>query len=120
MLRFISSLLLSTFCLAAVAGDIDDPYLWLEDVESEPALNWVRQQNALTFEELKRHSVFEALYDEAYSILTADSRIPDGQIVGDDFHSFWQDETHVRGVWRATSLESLINGQPEWRLLKHR
>jgi len=117
MPRFISSLILLTFCLAASAEDSDDPYLWLEEVESESALDWVRQQNAETFGELKQHSIYQALYDEAYSILTSDSRIPEGQIVGDDFHSFWQDETHVRGVWRSTSLESFINGEPEWQTL---
>lgn len=107
-------ILLLSFPLLLSAEDADDPYLWLEDVEGERALDWVREQNASTFEELTEHSLYEALYDEAYAILTSDTRIPKGEFVGERFHNFWQDESHVRGIWRSTDLESLIAGKPQW------
>ena len=28
--------------------DIEDPYIWLEDVEGEEALNWVEAQNEVS------------------------------------------------------------------------
>ncbi len=95
----------------------EDPFLWLEEVESERALDWVRGQNAETFEELTENSLYEELYAEALAILNSDARIPEGSIVGDEFHSFWQDEQYVRGVWRRTSLASFVAGEPEWSIV---
>ncbi len=103
--------------LVATADDGDDPYLWLEDVEGERALDWVRGQNDSTFAELRENELFQSLYREAFSILTADERIPEGQIIGDDFHSFWQDESAVRGHWRRTDIESFKTGQPDWEIV---
>ena len=103
--------------LAAPALAEEDPFLWLENVESERALDWVRGQNAETFEELTENSLYEQLYSEALTILTSDARIPEGRIIGDDFHSFWQDEQYVRGVWRRTSLASFVAGEPEWSIV---
>ncbi|HEX5786555.1 MAG TPA: prolyl oligopeptidase family serine peptidase [Woeseiaceae bacterium] len=95
----------------------DDPYLWLEEVRGEAALDWVRAQNAETFADLKDTPVFQSLYEEAYGILTSDAHLPHGKLVGDDFHDFWQDETHVRGVWRRASIESLVAGKPDWQIV---
>lgn len=94
-----------------------DPYLWLEDIESERAMEWVRTQNARTFEALEHSPVFDRLYEEALAIMTSDARLPRGQIVGNDFHDFWQDEDHVRGVWRRTSIDSLVAQDPDWEAL---
>lgn len=109
--------LVSTLAVAATAEEPADPYLWLEAIESERSLDWVRKQNAETFGELRDHALYDTLYREAYSILTSEDRIPDGEIIGDDFHSFWQDRNHVRGIWRKASLESVIDGAPDWQVL---
>ena len=29
-------------------------------------------------------------------------------------YNFWQDRTHVRGIWRRTTLNSYTTGQPDW------
>ena len=99
------------------AQETADPYLWLEEIESERSLDWVHEQNAETFEDLRDHPLYDELYAEALSILTSEDRLPDGRIVGNDFHDFWQDEDHVRGVWRKTSLDALIAGEPDWQIL---
>lgn len=106
--------LLAAACAREETGDTD-PLLWLEEVQGEEALDWVRAQNSRTFTTLRDHPLYETLYEEAFAILTSDARIPEGEIVGDDFHSFWQDETHVRGLWRRTSLASLVAGEPQWQ-----
>jgi prolyl oligopeptidase len=114
--RILCSILLATLSVGAAADD-DDPYLWLEDVHGERALNWVRDRNAETFEALRDTPVFDELYAEAYAIMTSDARLPNGKFVADDFHDFWQDETNVRGVWRRTSISALITGEPAWEIL---
>tara|TARA_R110002049_G_scaffold138781_3_gene299177 strand:+ start:1119 stop:3224 length:2106 start_codon:yes stop_codon:yes gene_type:complete len=106
-------LALTLFYSAAALSDTD-PYLWLEEVQGERALDWVRKQNAETFAELKDSGLYDTLYEEAYTIMTSEARLPKGRIVGDEFHDFWQDKEHVRGVWRRTSISSLANGKPKW------
>ncbi|MFQ5608650.1 MAG: prolyl oligopeptidase family protein [Woeseiaceae bacterium] len=105
--------LLTALSFHALA-DEEDPYLWLEEVQDEKALDWVRAKNADTFAELRDNAVFRQLYDEALGILTSDARIPDGGILGNHFYNFWQDDIHVRGVWRRSPLDEFIAGTPEW------
>ena len=58
--------LVVTLFFSATALSDTDPYLWLEEVQSERALDWVRKQNAETFAELKDSSLYDTLYEEAY------------------------------------------------------
>ena len=99
---------------AAVMADEADPYLWLEDVEGEKALEWVRAQNSASLSELEGDARFEELMSEAMSVLTSEERLPLGEIHNGQVYNFWQDETHVRGVWRRASVESYRKGEPEW------
>lgn len=92
----------------------DDPYLWLEQVQDEKALDWVRGQNANTFAELRDNDIYRTLYDEAYAILNSAARIPEGSITGDYFYNFWQDEVNVRGILRRSELDDVITGAPVW------
>lgn len=114
---FCRVLIVATLAATAVAGETADPYLWLEDVESQRSMDWVHEQNAQTFESLRQHPLYDELYDEALAILTAKERLPDGIFVGSDFHDFWQDEQHVRGIWRRTPIDALIAGEFEWEVL---
>ncbi len=117
-MRFLfSTFIASTLTSMVIADEAADPYLWLEEIESERSLDWARRQNAVTFEQLRDHPLYEALYEEAFSILTSEDRLPDGDIIGGDFHSFWQDKDHVRGVWRRTSLDAFIAGEPDWQIV---
>jgi len=114
MIRHISCFTLAMIfaCYSAVAEE--DPYLWLEQVQDEKALDWVRGQNSKTFEELRENDLYRKLYDEAFAILTSDARIPEGSIVGEHFYNFWQDDVHIRGIWRRSPLEDFIAGSPQW------
>jgi prolyl oligopeptidase len=54
----------------------EDPYLWLEGVDDEKALDWVRAENKSTADRLKSSPLFDELYAEAKAILNASSRLP--------------------------------------------
>jgi prolyl oligopeptidase len=114
--RILCCIVLATLSPGAGSAD-EDPFLWLEDVHGERALNWVRDRNAETFEALRDTPVFDELYAEAHAIMTSDARLPNGKFVADDFHDFWQDETNVRGVWRRTPISALVAGGPAWEIL---
>ena len=95
----------------------DDPFLWLEGVENEQALNWVRKQNDRSLQELKGDERFEGLYEAALTIVNSTDRIAAPQIVGNKVRNFWQDATHVRGIWREATLFSYLSGNPAWETI---
>ncbi|MBW3560004.1 MAG: S9 family peptidase, partial [Proteobacteria bacterium] len=54
----------------------DDPFLWLEDVEGERALDWVRARNNRSLGVLQADPRFARFQDAALRILEAKDRIP--------------------------------------------
>ncbi|HUC56618.1 MAG TPA: S9 family peptidase, partial [Streptosporangiaceae bacterium] len=95
----------------------DDPFLWLEDVTGEAALDWVRTRNAETLSELEGRPRFAALRNEIREVLDADDRIPFVGRLGGNLYNFWQDAAHPRGIWRRTTLEEYRKREPAWDLL---
>ncbi len=99
--------------------DVDkmDPYIWLEEVEGDSALNWVREQNRKTVDVLEQDSRFAQFEQEALHIYEAKDKLAYGRIRGDYIYNFWQDESHVRGVWRRSLLQSYLNNTPDWEVI---
>jgi prolyl oligopeptidase len=95
----------------------DDPFLWLEEVEAAPALDWVRAQNARALAALEGDPRYPEMYRDVLAVLTASDRIPYPRFLGDRLANFWQDGAHVRGIWRTTTLQSFASPQPQWRTL---
>ncbi|HUW18651.1 MAG TPA: prolyl oligopeptidase family serine peptidase [Sedimentisphaerales bacterium] len=98
---------------AAVCSE-GDPYLWLEDVSGERALDWVRQQNAVSTEELQGAAEFEGLRERLLAILNSKERIPMVSKAGAYLYNFWRDERNVRGLWRRTTMAEYKKAQPQW------
>lgn len=99
---------------AADTAVTEDPRLWLEEVEGERALDTVRAWNATTLEELQSDARYAALEADALAIVNAQDKLPYGGYRAGRVMNFWQDETHVRGMIRRTSLESYLSGATEW------
>jgi prolyl oligopeptidase len=91
-----------------------DPYLWLEEVEGERALDWVRARNAESAARLETDPRYESVRARAEAILAARDRIPYGEILGESVHNFWQDDRHVRGLWRRTSVAGYESASTVW------
>lgn len=94
-----------------------DPYLWLEDVEGEQAMTWVKQHNEATLAVLKAQPAFEPTYQKALDILNSDKRIAYPGFQGDYIDNFWQDEKNERGLWRRTTLKEYLKPSPRWEIL---
>lgn len=92
----------------------EDPFLWLEEVESERALNWVRERNTRSLGVLESDSRFADLNAKALAILQARDRIPSPSFFAEGISNFWQDAEAVRGLWRRTTLESYRQTDPQW------
>jgi prolyl oligopeptidase len=58
------------------AADAVDPLLWLEDVDGDAALAWVRARNEVATRELEATPGFAELRARLLSILDNDARIP--------------------------------------------
>jgi prolyl oligopeptidase len=93
---------------------MSDPYLWLEEFTSPEALDWVRAHNAASAAILEADPRYAILYAEALHIAGAKDRIPAPGFLHGEIHNFWQDEDHLRGLWRKTSLESYRTANPAW------
>ncbi len=113
----IRALLLSLpllFASPALADDLEDPHLWLEDVTGEEALDWVRQQNEVSVAALASDDEFESLEQRLLAAFDSDERIPYVTRRNDHYYNFWRDGEHARGVWRRTSLEEYRKPEPAW------
>lgn len=94
----------------------DDPYLWLEEIESARVLDWVEAQNAAT---LKRfldegvtadRKILKDIFDRPDNIPFPNRR------AGRLFNP-WKDAANPRGVWRTTTLQSFRSDAPDWDIL---
>ena len=94
-----------------------DPFLWLEEVEGKRALAWVQQQNERSLHRLTADARYQEAYHQALGILEDRSRIPYGSLRGNFLYNFWQDDQHVRGLWRRTPLASYETASPNWETL---
>lgn len=94
-----------------------DDHLFLEEVEGEAALNWVKTENDRSLARLKADARFEELEAEALAIANAKERIPYGSVRNGYVYNFWQDESNVRGLWRRTSEDSYRTDAPDWETI---
>ncbi len=102
----------------ASAPQMDDPYLWLEEVEGERALAQVRDWNAETAAELTASPAFATYRDRAKAILSNPERIATPYaVMGDKVSNFWTDETNTHGLWRIATIDDYLAGTPGWRTL---
>jgi prolyl oligopeptidase len=99
-------------------SDATDPYLWLEEVEGERAMEWVRAHNERSLGVLQGDPRYAQLHDQALEIVQSRDRIPGVGFNHDGtLDNFWQDASHVRGVWRTTTLDSYRTAEPRWETI---
>jgi len=105
-----------TTAAPARAAD-DDPWLWLEEVQGDKALDWVRERNAATRRRLEAWPGFGTTRERILQVLDSRDRIPAIARRGDFVYNFWQDADHPRGLWRRTTLAEYRQATPAWELL---
>ncbi len=94
-----------------------DEFRWLEDVEGDDALAWVRERNARAEVQLFAANEFEWLRTATLDILEADDRIAYPSRHGDVVHNFWTDSEHRRGLLRRTTWDEYRAGDPAWETI---
>jgi prolyl oligopeptidase len=95
---------------------MDDPYLWLEEIDSPQVRAWVEARNAETVSALC-DAQFEKDRAAVLDILNAPDRIAWVRQRGQLLYNLWQDAEHSKGLWRRTALVSYRSENPDWEIL---
>jgi len=116
MRHFVRCVLAVAVVLAGrlAAADGDDAFAWLEDVQGEKALEWVKQHNAKTTAILEARPEYKPVFARTLEILDSKEKIPSPELLGETVYNFWRDDAHERGIWRRTSLASYRTASPQW------
>ena len=87
--------------------------IWLEEVEGKKALAQVEAWNAASAKVMKTDT-YKDMKKELLEVYNSPEKIPYVSYKNGEMHNFWQDDTHVRGIWRKTDPESYLSDDPEW------
>lgn len=109
------SMLIYAICFGSNAQE--NPYKWLEEVEGDRALEFVKKQNMITEGRLANQKVYQEIYSKSLEIYNSPDKIAYPTVNGDFIYNFWQDKEHVRGIWRRASKQSYESGSPDWEVL---
>jgi hypothetical protein len=102
----------------------DDPYIWLEEVESEESLQFARDANEACLKALGDPTKSgTGTYDKVLSVLESSDRIPYVAKYGKDddgndiLMNFWKDSSNPKGLWRKTTMASYLTNDPQWEIV---
>jgi len=95
----------------------NDPYAWLESLESADAISWVEGQNALTHSVLDADPRFAGLQREILETLRDTRQIPFFNQHRDWLYNFHQSEVQPRGVYRRTRLDDYRREEANWQVV---
>ncbi len=98
----------------AMSNELDDPYLWLEEVDGARVLDFARAASTRTLSELRGRAEFPQIRDEVRDVLDSRERIAQAAVHGDYLYNFWQDRANPRGVWRRTTWAEYRKPQTAW------
>jgi len=111
------SILFLGSCSDGKVVNTQDPYLWLEEVEGDAALQWVNSQNEITQARYTNSERFNETYQFLLDEYNSDDRIPYAYVQNGEMYNFWRDESNVRGIWRKTSIEKYQEEKVEWEVI---
>lgn len=109
-------LIVTTFIFMSLTSKAqqEDPYIWMEEVESEKSMNWVLNQNKITAEKLTKVPGFDAMKQQYIDSYNDKDKIVYPDVVGDYMYNFWKDEDHVRGIWRRMKYDDYLANKTSW------
>ena len=107
--------------LMTVDTTVEDPYIWLEDVESEESLDFAKASNEKCLQALGDPKEGPT-YDRILKVLESEDRIAYASCHGRDpeqdnkriYYNFWKDKEHPKGIWRKTTEEEYKKDKPAW------
>jgi len=99
----------------------DDPYVDLEEVEGDKAVEFAVSANKMCLKALGDPTTsYPTRYSRILNSLESDDRIPFVSKMGKDsngndiLYNLWKDDKHRKGLWRKTSMASYESHDPKW------
>jgi len=111
---FIVFILCLLWASTSFSQESGDRYMWLEEIESDKVLEWVKTKNKSTVDELEKYPEYQDINTKVLSILNSKDKIAYPSIRGDYIYNFWQDATHQRGIWRRVPFKGYFKDAIEW------
>mmetsp|Transcript_13161 Transcript_13161/g.15472 ORF Transcript_13161/g.15472 Transcript_13161/m.15472 type:complete len:794 (-) Transcript_13161:66-2447(-) len=115
--QFANSLAMTTSASTSANPSLD-PHKFLENVLGPESLEWVESQNSACLSKFGEPTQTED-YKRLLAIMDSKDKIPSVAQIGSPsdgyYYNFWQDDKHVQGIWRKTTLESYRTNSPEWQ-----
>ncbi len=103
--------------MSGVEEQRTDPYLWLEEVTSDRALDWARARNEVVVDRFATADRFSELEHRILDMLDTDTRIAYPTRRGAWLYNFWRDAEHPKGLWRRTTFAEYRTESPQWEVL---
>jgi len=101
----------------AVQAPVEDPYLWLEQVEDQKSLDWAKAQNAKSKGAIEAVPGFAENRERVLGIMNAKDKVPFVYKQGKFLYNFWTDDKNPRGLWRRTTLAEYAKEAPAWEVI---
>ena len=107
--------------LAAELPTIDnphDPRVWLESIDGDKALDWVRENNVDVLKHLGNPTE-QPVYKRILAYLDSKKKITYvGRVLdhgsGYRYYNVWTDNTHKQGLWRRCMPDEYQKKEPQW------
>lgn len=117
--KFFLGLAFFTLALSSssIGQSVDDPYLWLEDVEGKTQLDWVRNHNEVTLDYITNIEGYKDRYEFVYNILISNDLLVYPNRKGGFIYNFWQDDKNPRGILRRIPFNEFLLKDKNWELL---
>lgn len=134
--RFLLALLLSMVLLISSCSDetnpptaqhqepnqpdtnkVDENFYWLDDIASDEALAWVKNENTKTLGVLQADPRFTEYKQQAEEILSHPGKLPTGPLMGSYLYDNRQDRNNPLGLWRRISFADYKQGDLNWQPL---
>ena len=93
----------------------EDNYIWLEQVSSPRAMQWVNAENARSMKVFESDPHWQPFVEEAVKLAGNPERLPVPSLRGTEAYNSWRDKDHPRGVLRKTTVADYVSPNPHWQ-----
>ena len=93
----------------------EDNYIWLEQVSSPRAMQWVNAENARRMKVFESDPHWQPFVEEAVKLAGNPERLPVPSLRGTEAYNSWRDKDHPRGVLRKTTVADYVSPSPHWQ-----
>jgi prolyl oligopeptidase len=93
----------------------EDKYIWLEEVSSPRAMEWVNTENTRSMKVFESDPHWKPFVEEAVKLAGNPERLPVPALRGTEVYNSWRDKDHPRGVLRKTSVADYLSANPHWQ-----